>query len=98
MIAVSVGPARTPLSPRIHVYALLCAIVLVPLANYPGHLVWFDVTPKVAALILLVGLACVTIPSTLLDQATGRKCVATFIPMAMIVIAVLSAALSRTPL
>jgi len=44
--------------------ALLCAVVLVPLVNTPDHLIWFDITPKVAALILMVGIAAVWMPST----------------------------------
>lgn len=96
MAAVSASPASKSLASSIHVYALLCAVVLVPLGIYPDHLVWFDITPKVTALILMVGLACVTIPSNLLDRATGRKCATTLIPIAMIAIAVLSATFSTT--
>src|ERR1039458_7915342 len=90
MVAVSESPASGSWASSMHVYALLCAVVIVPLANFPDHLLWFDITPKVAALILTVGLACITIQSDHLDHATGRKCAATVIPLAMIAIAVLS--------
>ena len=96
MTAVAASPASESSTPRIHVYALLCAVVLVPLANYPDHLVWFDITPKVAALLSMVGFACFTIPSNLLFRATNRKC-ATLLPVAMIAIAVLSATFSQAP-
>src|ERR1035441_5098193 len=74
MSAVSASPASKSSASSIHVYALLSAVVLVPLGVCPDHLVWFDITPKVTALILMVGLACITIPSSLLDRATERKC------------------------
>ena len=97
MSAVSASPASKSSASSIHVYALLSAVVLVPLGVCPDHLVWFDITPKVTALILMVGLACITIPSSLLDRATERKCATTLIPVAMIAAAVLSATFSRTP-
>jgi O-antigen ligase len=97
MVTVSESSASESWASSMHVYALLCAVVVVPLANYPDHLLWFDITPKVAALILTVGLACVTIQSDHLDHAIGGKYAATAIPLAMIAIAVLSTAFSRTP-
>ena len=97
MVTVLGASASRSWASSVHVYALLCAVVVVPLVNVPDHLLWFDITPKVAALILTVGLACLTIQGDHLNQTIRRKCIANAIPLAMIAIAVLSTAFSRTP-
>src|ERR1017187_6960431 len=76
--------------------ALLCAVVLVPLVNTPDHLVWFDITPKIAAMLLMVGIASVSIPSHLLHSPIAPR-YAIFFPASMIAVAVLSTSFSHTP-
>lgn len=96
MADLSARPANRCWRSSIHVYALFCAVLLVPLANTPDHLVWFDITPKIAALLLMVGIACVSIPSDLFDCAIALRRSA-LIPTGMIIVAVLSTAFSQTP-
>ena len=66
-------PARRRWASSLHTWALLCAVVLVPLVNTPDHLVWFDITPKLAVMLLMVGIATVSIPSELLDSPLTPK-------------------------
>ncbi len=96
MAVSSTNPARRRWISNLPTCALLCAVVLVPLLNTPDHLIWFDITPKIAAMLLMVGIASVSIPSELLDSPiTPRWSI--FFPASMIIVAVLSTAFSRAP-
>ncbi len=88
--------ARRRWASSLHTWALLCAVVLVPLVNTPDHLVWFDITPKIAVMLLMVGIASVSIPSDLLDSPVTAK-YSIFFPGSMIAVAVLSTAFSHAP-
>jgi O-antigen ligase len=88
-------PPRRHWAPTLHTWALLCAVVLVPLVNAPDHLVWFDITPKIAVMLLMVGIAIASIPSELLDSLTPKYC--KFLPCGMIAVAALSTAFSYAP-
>lgn len=89
-------PARRRWASSLHTWALLCAVVLVPLVNTPDHLVWFDITPKLAVMLLMVGIATVSIPSELLDSPLTPK-YSIFFPCSMIAVAALSTAFSYAP-
>lgn len=96
MAVTATHPARRRWTSSLPTCAIVCAVVLVPLVNTPDHLVWFDITPKIAAMLLMVGIASVSIPRELLDSAASPRS-SIILPASMITVAVLSTAFSHAP-
>lgn len=96
MTAAPWRPTTSLAAYQVHMVALLGVIVLVPLLNVPEYFLWFDITPKVAALLSMVGLACCYIPNELLVSAT-RRSVPTILSLGMLMTAIVSTLFSRAP-